>query len=180
MASSAAARRYARALFGLASDDNKVDETRGDLKQLADLLDTSSELSRVLLQPLFPAAQRLSVLNALCDKLDASSLLKRFYSMLIEKRRMIDFPAICEEFERLADEASGTTRALVRAANPLSEAQQERLQAALTNRVGRSVEMDVEVDADLLGGVVAQVGDLVLDGSLRTQLEKLRANLMKG
>ena len=77
----------------------------------------------------------------------------------------------------LADAAAGLTKAHVRSASPLSDAQRERLQRALERKSGGRVDLEIELDASLLGGAIAQVGDLVYDGSLRTQLRQLRATL---
>ena len=87
---------------------------------------------------------------------------------------------IREELERIANEAAGNVEAQVFAASPLAQAQLERLRRALMARTERDVQLRVSIDPSLLGGVIAKVGDLVFDGSLRTQLVQLRANLMKG
>jgi F-type H+-transporting ATPase subunit delta len=180
MAQGAAGRRYAKALFQLASEAGQVAALRKDLDALAELLAESPELASVLLQPLRPVAERRKVLAAVAERMGAGPLLLRFYQVLIDHRRLVDIEAIRAEFARLADEQAGLRRALVRSARPLSEAQLERLRRALAARLGHEVQLEAEVDPDLLGGVVAQVGDLLLDGSVRTQLRQLRASLASG
>ncbi len=177
MATTAAARRYAKALFGLATDHGNIDAMRGELRGLGAALENSEELRSVLLQPIVPAAERRKVLEGVAAQLQSSTLLKSFYSFLIDQRRLVDFEAIEAEFGRLADAAAGKVVAKVRSAEALSEDQQGRLQRALSARTGQNVELDVEVDPGLLGGVIAQVGDLVFDGSLKSQLDSLRTNL---
>ena len=81
---------------------------------------------------------------------------------------------------RLVDEDEGLLTAKVRSASPLDAEREQRLQRALSDRTGRTVRLDVEHDPGLIGGAIATVGDLVIDGSLRTQLSQLRATLMKG
>ena len=178
MAAAAAPRRYARALFSLAGDENRVAEVRAELRSLGALLEASPQLRDVLLQPLHPAAERRRVLEGVSDKLGASSLLRRFYSYLIDQRRLVAFAEIEAEFVRLADEAAGKKKARVRSAQPLSAEQQTRLARALAARAGTSVELEIEVDPGLVGGLVAQIGDTVYDGSLRTQLTQLRSTLL--
>jgi F-type H+-transporting ATPase subunit delta len=178
MAAGAAPRRYAQALFSLASEENRVAGVREELRRLAALLEASPQLSDVLLQPLYPAAERRRVLEGVAEKLGASSLLRRFYSYLIDQRRLVAFAEIESEFVRLADEAAGKKKARVRSAQPLTAEQQARLARALAARVGTSVELEVEVDPALVGGLVAQIGDTVYDGSLRTQLTQLRSTLL--
>jgi F-type H+-transporting ATPase subunit delta len=178
MPGAAAPRRYARALFSLASEENRVAAVREELRGLGAALEASSELREVLLQPLHPASERRRVLDGLAEKLGSSSLVKRFYAYLIDQRRLVAFDAIEAEFVRLADEAAGRVKARVRAAQPLSAQQRTRLERALAARAGRAVELEVEVDPTLVGGLVAQLGDTVYDGSLKTQLEQLRGTLL--
>ena len=179
MASAGAARRYARALFGLAREVGEVDAVRGELASMANVLDESAELRVALFRPLHPAAQRKDALAALVERLGAGGTLRNFLQFLIDQRRLIDFATIQAEYERLADEASGRLRAEVISASPLAEPQVERLREVLARQSGRDVAVEVTLDDSLLGGVVAKVGDLVFDGSLRTQLRQLRANLTK-
>ena len=179
MSATAAARRYAKALFELAKEDSRVDGVRAELGALGTLLEESAELRDVLLQPLHPAGQRRAVLNGVVEKLELSPMLRSFYSFIIDQRRLIDLESITTEFSRLADVAAGLTVAKVRTASPLSDEQKGRLQRALSARTGSNVTLEVEVDGDLLGGLVAQVGDTVFDGSLKTQLNQLRAGLAR-
>ena len=103
-----------------------------------------------------------------------------FLQFLIDQRRLVHFEAIHEEFERLANEASGLVTAHVRAASELDERKQDRLRRALSQRTGREVRLDIRVDPSLVGGAIATVGDMVFDGSVRTQLGRLRSTLTKG
>jgi F-type H+-transporting ATPase subunit delta len=179
VAAAGAARRYARALFGLARDAGEVDPVRAELASMTEVLDGMPELRRALFRPLHPAAERKAALAAVAEHLGASAILRNFLQFLIDQRRLIDFATIHAEFERLADEASGRMRAEVISASPLAEPQVERLREVLARKSGRDVAVEVTLDASLLGGVVAKVGDLVFDGSLRTQLRQLRTSLTK-
>jgi F-type H+-transporting ATPase subunit delta len=179
MARGAAARRYAKALYALAREEGRPDDVRAELGRLKALLEANAELHDVLMQPIHPAAERRAVLARVSERLGSSPLLERFYGFLIRQRRLVDFDAIVREYERLADAEAGVTQAQVRSASPLRDEQLERVRRALAARTGRQVTLHVEVDPALIGGVVAQVGDLVFDGSLRAQLEHLRANLVR-
>lgn len=180
MARNAAVERYAKALFQLAKEQGIVPAVRAELRGLGSLLEGNAELREVLMQPLHPAAQRRAVLASVAELLAASTLLKNFYSFLIDQRRLVSFAAIEEAYGELADADAGLAKAHVRTAAPLSDEQRNRLQSALGARAGGDVELDVEIDASLLGGVVAQIGDTVYDGSLKSQLQQLRASLAKG
>ena len=179
MARGAAARRYAKALFELSKEAGQVAEVVGELTSMGDLLDGNPELHGVLFRPLHPVAQRRAVLDGVTDRIGASPTVRSFFSLLIDQRRLIDFPAIHEEFERLASEDAGLRRAEVVSASALRDEQLERLRRALSVRTGCEVDVSARVDPTLLGGVIAKVGDLVFDGSLRTQLRQLRADLTR-
>jgi F-type H+-transporting ATPase subunit delta len=180
MRSGAAGRRYARALFALAREEGRIEEVRRELDSLGALLDGNAELSHAILRPLFPSGERRRVLRAVCERLGTSDSVRRFCSFLVDQRRIIELESIRVAYGALADEAAGRMRARVVSASPLSDAQRERLRRALAERTGRALELEVEVDDSLLGGAVATVGGLVFDGSLRTQLDQLRATLMRG
>ncbi len=179
MVHGAVARRYAKALFELAKEAEKVAEVEGELASMGDLMEQSPELHGVLFRPLHPVAERRAALEGVAEGIGASPTVRSFFSLLIDQRRLVDFPAIHEEFDRLASEDAGLRRAEVVSASTLGEDQLERLRRALASRTGGEVEVAVRVDPSLLGGVIAKVGDLVFDGSLRTQLRQLRANLTR-
>jgi F-type H+-transporting ATPase subunit delta len=174
---SAAAERYARALFSLARDQDRVDAVGQELATLVAAMREVPAFRDVLLRPLHPAKERRAALHAVGARLGFSPLLQNFGAFLIDQRRTRDLEAIADCYQRLAEEAAGRVRGEVVSAAPLEGAQLDRLRAALARRTGRSVDLEVRVDPALLGGVVARVGDLVFDGSLRTQLAQLRASL---
>jgi F-type H+-transporting ATPase subunit delta len=180
MRSSAAARRYARALFSLAEETGAIAQVRGELARIAELFDSEPALRNALFRPLHPVAERRAVLRSLCEHLSLMPTVRNFFAYAIDQRRLVDFDAIRAEFERLADAAAGLVKARVTAAAPLDDAQRARLQDALAARTGRTVELEVSVDPSLIGGAVATIGNVVFDGSLRTQLHQLRASLSRG
>jgi F-type H+-transporting ATPase subunit delta len=174
------ARRYARALFAIARESGAVDRVREELGQIAELLEAHPELRHALFRPLHPAAERRAVLRSVCTGVGCGDTVRNFLAFLVDQRRIVDFDGIRGEYERLADEAAGRIRAEVVTASPLDARQTERLRAALSARTGHEVDLEVAVDADLIGGAVAVVGGVVFDGSLRTQLSQLRDTLTRG
>ena len=180
MRSSAAARRYARALFGLAREENSVEETRRELDALDGVFGENAELRNSIFRPLHPLAERRAVLVALCDQQGSSRLVRNFYAFLVDQRRLVDFEGIRAEYDRLADEAAGRVQAQVTSASPLADDQRDRLRRALAQRTGKEIELEVSVDPALLGGAIATVGGLIFDGSLRSQLRQLRTSLTRG
>lgn len=180
MRSTAAARRYARALFELAREAGAVADVQRDVDDLGQLLEDEKALNEALMRPLHPAKERKAVVSAIAQQAGLSDVLRHFLLFLIDQRRLVAFQAIREEYERLANEASGLVTAEVVSASPLDERRQDRLRRALSDRTGHEVRLDIRVDPSLIGGAIATVGDTVFDGSLRTQLDRLRANLTKG
>lgn len=179
MRAAAAARRYARAIFQLAQEQDQRDAVLDDLRALGRVLVESPDFASVLYRPLHPVKERRAAFDAVAERMGLQPTVRHFVSFLIEQRRMQTYPAILEEIERLADEAAGRVEAQVVSAAPLADAELERVRSALAARTGRDVRVATQVDPDLLGGIVARVGDLVFDGSIRTQLAQLRANLMR-
>ncbi len=156
-----------------------MDRIRQELDSLCELLARNRALSDALLTPRHPAAERKATLRRVIEKSKQSSLLRNFCAFLIDQRRLVDLDAIRSEFVRLAEEASGRTQAQVVSAAPLDATRKKRLRRVLSERTGLDVQLEVRVDPDLIGGAIAKVGDLVFDGSLRTQLAQLRASLSK-
>ncbi len=175
-----AAHRYAKALFGLAEDERRHREVRDELEKLSSLFEGSRELRDALLTPLHPASGRKAALREIANRISVSPLVQNFLSYLIDQRRLIDFSAIVEAYGEIADNAEGLLTAEVISASPLDDRRKDRLRRALSERTGREVRLEIKVDSALIGGAIAKVGDLVFDGSLRTQLGQLRANLTKG
>lgn len=175
-----AAHRYAKALFGLAEDERRHREVRDELEKLSSLFEGSRELRDALLTPLHPASGRKAALREIANRISVSPLVQNFLSYLIDQRRLIDFSAIVEAYGEFADNAEGLLTAEVISASPLDDRRKDRLRRALSERTGREVRLEIKVDSALIGGAIAKVGDLVFDGSLRTQLGQLRANLTKG
>jgi F-type H+-transporting ATPase subunit delta len=180
MRAAATARRYARALFALAVEEGSVEEIRRELDALVALIERNDELSHAIFRPLHPAAERRRVLRTTCERLGTSATLQRFCAFLVDRRRVVELAEIRAAYAALADAAAGRVRARVVSATPLSAGQRERLRHALAVRTGHELDLETAVDESLLGGAVASVGDLVFDGSLRTQLEQLRTSLMRG
>jgi len=174
------ARRYALALFGLAREAQATDAWLQELEALVELARTSPDLNRVLFTPLSPREDRRRVVRELGRRLSLSTELNSFLLLLIDENRTTLLPTVAEEFRTLVDRASGRVEALVRSARELTDEQMDRIRRALSARVSAEVTLRTEVDPDLIGGVVARVGDLLFDGSVKTQLASLAESLRKG
>lgn len=179
MRSHAAARRYARAIFQIAGEEGRAEQIVAEIDGLVRLLGESAALADVLYRPLYPLSERRAAFDAVASRIGLGATAKRFIEFLLEQHRVRDLPLIAEELHRLADEAAGRVEAEVVCATALEPDQLERVRRALAARTGREVRVNPRIDPSLIGGIVARVGDLVFDGSIRTQLEQLRANLVR-
>ncbi len=174
------ARRYAKALFGLGEGPDGAERLLGELGELTEAASASPELRRVLFTPIHPRQERRAVVGELAQRLGLSSELRLFAQLLVDENRTGALPQIHAALRDLVDEARGRMLARVRTARPLTPDQLEALRRALAARTSGDVQIETEVDAALIGGVVVRMGDLLLDGSVRSQLEDLGASLREG
>lgn len=174
------ARRWARALFGLGESLEEAGVLLEQLMELTGQVTDSPELQRVLFTPIHPRVERRGVIGELCEKLGLSKEIRAFAMLLVDENRTGELPGIIVEFKRLVDDAAGRLTAEVTSARPLDPEELDRIRRVLSQRVSADVTIEASVDPSLIGGVIARVGDLLLDGSVRTQLESLSDNLRRG
>ena len=174
------ARRYALAVFGLGADAAARAKLYEALDALALEIAGNDELASVLLTPIHPRSERKAVMNELGARLGTSAEVRAVADILVDQNRATLLPAIRDALRELVDAEAGRVEACVSSARPLAAEAQEQLRQAISRRVNRQVTLVLEVDPTLIGGIVARIGDLLLDGSIRTQLETLGANLRKG
>ncbi|NNL78606.1 MAG: ATP synthase F1 subunit delta, partial [Desulfobacterales bacterium] len=113
-------------------------------------------------------------------KLTLSGIMKSFLTLLFDKGRFIYLTNINDFYQRLADELKGITRASLISATQLSSETVDKIRSALSQRTGKDIILEIEQDPGLIGGIVTRIGDLVLDGSIKTQLLNMRESLKKG
>jgi F-type H+-transporting ATPase subunit delta len=172
------ARRYAKALFELGVSESAFERYGEELAALAAVYLGSHDLRMSMENPIVKLSEKQAILRALLPRVAPSPSVQRFVQLLLERGRLRLLPGISRAYRRLADERAGQVRAKVSTATPLGPGDLARVRAALERRTGRKVIIETAVDASLIGGIVAHVGDLVLDGSVRSQLEGLRQRLL--
>ena len=150
MIDSSVARRYARALLSLGLDEGRFEQYGEELESVVQAMKQSPELGFLLVNPGYTQQQRQGV---------------------------GDIEQIARVYRALVDQQAGRIRATVTSAGPLSDQDLDRLREAIGRMTGRSIVLESKTDSSLIGGVVAQVGPTMLDGSLRTQLERMRQEL---
>jgi len=170
----AAAKRYARAVFELAQQEGTVDEWARRIAKVRELFD-DPEVAAVLSNPTIAIRER-EALVATAPKLfdeEATNLAR----LLIESGRVDEAPEVDLEFQRLADDAAGRVRATVTTAVELLSEDRERVARELSKRLDKDVKLSVVVDPRILGGMKLQYGDRIVDASVATRLEQLRRRL---
>ena len=173
-------RRYARALLSLGKEDGNYLKYGEELKAFSELLKRETQAQYILHSPIYDFSSRSKLLKVILEKAGFSPTVNHFIQLLMIKGRIRYVEDISVYYGQLTDELSNIKRALVTAAIPLSDDIVQRIQSALKEVVQKKVVVTVKQDPSIIGGIVAQVGDLTLDGSLRTQLKSLTESLRRG
>jgi ATP synthase F1 delta subunit len=169
------ARVYASALFGAAKDMGKLDAIRDQLGVFADALAENRELQLFFFSPYFSSAEKEDGLKKSIS--GAEPELLNFLELLIEKHRMPVLFRIRRQFDALWAKENKRLGVIVTSAVELHPEVAERIGSEIEQQTGNTVELQSRVDPDILGGLVVQVGNMVLDTSIRTRLEKLRKSV---
>jgi F-type H+-transporting ATPase subunit delta len=170
------AEAYAEALLAIARVEGHLGEVEDELFRFARILEGNDELRMALTDPQLPPERRLAVIEELLEG-KVLPTTKAIVSFIVTIGRASELPKIANRFVELAAQERKHEVAEVRTAVPLDEAQQRRLAEALSKATGKRIEVKIIVDPDVLGGVVARVGDVVIDGSIRHEIEQLKEQL---
>lgn len=164
---------YAQALLAVARSEGNLAEVGDELFRFARLLETNDELRTTLTDQQLPVNRRQQIVEDLLGG-RANPTSTALLSMVVGAGRSRDLPSIIQELVRLSAAEGDREVAEVRSAVELSDDQKQRLAAALERKTGKKVELKVIIDPTVLGGLVAQVGDTVIDGSVKTRLQQLQ------
>jgi F-type H+-transporting ATPase subunit delta len=167
--------RYATAVFELAQGERAVEAVESDFATLSALMHASSDLARLVRAPVYSRDQQKKGMDAVLRRMEASPLTVRFVLLLAAKGRLFVLGDVIRAFALLAARQRGEVSAQVTSARALSDSEILELKAVLKSRLGRDARLDAKVDPSLLGGLVVKVGSRMIDSSLRTKLDGLRA-----
>ena len=173
------AERYASALFDIADERRTLDEVASDLRQLRTMLAESVDLSRLVRSPILTRGEQGKAISALAERAGFAPLVRDFLAVVAKNRRLFAVPAMIEAYLAKLAERRGEVTAEVIAAQPLSETQLALLSDQLRRSVGRRVSVEPRVDPGLIGGMIVKVGSRMVDGSIKSKLQRLQL-AMKG
>ena len=172
------ARRYAKALFSLGKEQGTTEKYSAILAEIAALYDDRSVGVRdAVTNPLYPIDVRQKIMAKLAELSQADTIMTNFLNLLIEKKRADILPDIAHEMQVIVDKDQNISRGSIISAIELDSALLKKIQSTLEKITGSKVILETQVDSSIIGGIIAKVGDLVLDGSIRTQLNGLKESI---
>ncbi|MEY2936410.1 MAG: hypothetical protein RL033_7159 [Pseudomonadota bacterium] len=177
MSAGGAAERYARAIFELGAEAGQLDRTSQEISEFAASFSELPLLRRALENPVLEEAQRETLLRHIGRRAELSPLTINALLVLLRRRRLGQLSAIARRLRSMSDEKNGVCRAKIVSASSLPETYFTQLRQALERALGKRVIVEHEEDPELLGGIVARIGDSTIDGSIQGRLEELRRKL---
>ncbi len=172
-------KKYARAFLQIGQREGNYEVLGQELDQLQDLLQQSKELRSVLFSFAYPSPIRRKIASVLGQNLRLSKVTVDFLHLLIDRERMDHFFEVVKSYRGLCDEVSNRVRATLVTPGDISPNSVGDIKKQLEVRTGKEVILSLEHDPSLLGGALTKIGNVIYDGSLKTQLNKVRENLYK-
>jgi F-type H+-transporting ATPase subunit delta len=166
--------RYATALFELALDEKAIDAVKADLDRFEAMLADSEDLRRLVRSPVFAAAEQRKALAAVLEKAGITGIAANFLLLVTQKRRLFAVRDMVKAYRALVSRHKGEVRAQVTVAQPLSDEHLAALKDSLTSATKQQVDVDVNVDPAIIGGLVVKLGSRMIDSSLRTKLNSIK------
>lgn len=174
MISSDLAKRYARAFFDIAVEERKIEDYGRELASFSTMVMQNKDLQEFLGNPIFELKAKKSVVEELLALVKMSDRTANFVRLLVDKQRIGMLAEVENAFKELMDKTLKKVRVSVRTAYPLSAELEQALKQRVAEMTGKEVEMTVEDDTSLIGGLVVRVGDTLYDGSIKAQLGNIR------
>lgn len=175
--SSNIAKRYARAFFEIAEEEKQFEKYYNELQSFSEVVNGNENLKEFLANPIFDQHDKRDVIDAVLYKIGMTGITASFLRLLADKRRIGILADIVVCYRELMDSVLKKQRVQVKTAFPLSTELSEHLKKGLEEMTGKQVEVTIDQDASLLAGIVVRVGDTLYDGSIKTQLNKIRSLL---
>lgn len=172
-------RRYARALLSLAREEHRLEEAGMELRTVADVF-AEPRLGAIMMNPTLASGERRDLVDRVCSAAGVSTTVANLIRLLADRERLAQLPDIARAYDALVDHELGRVRVGIRSTGALSEKEQQEITALARRLAGKDIVVTSEVDPELLGGVVLDVGGTVYDGSVRTQLAHMSKTMIQG
>lgn len=170
--------KYAQAVYELAAEKNRLDETEQELRLVEKTIKEYSDLATLVYHPRVLASVKKETLKKIFEPETADFVMK-FLLLLVDKRRETALPAIIREYVKLANEARNIAEAEVTTALPLTQEQHDALAAKLSKVTGKRILLKTQLDQSMIGGVIVKMGDKLIDGSVIRQMQMLKNALLR-
>lgn len=171
------AKRYAKAIVEIGKEQNQIEQYKNDLRVFSDLLNNFPDLKKSLLSPLYSAEDLKKIILTLTPKISISKTIQNFLCLLVDKRRFQYLEEIIGSYEELTNELFGFLKAKITTAAPLSSEDYGQLRKSLEKITKKKILLSTVVEPQIIGGVIAEVGDRIFDGSIKNQLQKIGETL---
>lgn len=172
------ARRYAGALADVVTKTGNTENIQAELKSWEEMIHSSKDLYAAFSNPAIPQTNKEKVLEALLAKSNPSPATANFLRILLRNGRITEIGEINSKFKSVLDERAGFVSGKIVSARPLADAEKAELKANIEKMTGKKVSLNFEIDENIIGGVITTIGSTVYDGSVKTQLETLKSQLI--
>lgn len=174
------ARRYAQALADVVLKSGETNVVQAELKSWEEMMNANSDLQIAFRNPAIQHQNKERVLESLITRTKPSKTTANFLRVLLRNNRLTELSEINERFASVLAERSGIAAAQITSARPLGDVEKAELKSSLERLTGRKVDLTFSINEELIGGVVTKIGSTVYDGSIRTQLQQLKEQLISG
>ncbi len=171
--------RYSRALFEIANEAKELDKIESDIKNFQTLLNSSSEIKNFIQNPTVGINNQNKAVTILSEKLDFTKILKNFFLLLIEKRRILFLNKIIESFLKLCSKKRGEMKASLISSKKLTSSELDKISQELSKSMGSTIKFDYKVDEKLIGGLKLQLGSFMVDTSIKNKLKKFEKAMLE-
>lgn len=179
MSGETVARRYALALADVVEKSPDSETVKTELRQWETLMNANADLVNAFRNPAIAFVSKEKLLEGLIEKAKPSRTTANFMRVLLRNGRLTDLGQINDKFASVLEERSGAVAAKVISARPLSAEEQAELKNNLSRLTGKNVSLNFDIDRNIIGGVVTKIGSTVYDGSVKTQLENLKEQMIR-
>jgi F-type H+-transporting ATPase subunit delta len=176
--SNSTSKSYALALYELAKESSELDTAEVGMRALKDLLNDSSDFKKVIQSPVIKKEEKRNIMFAIADQSNFSSILKKFLGFLSIKNRLFFLNQIIDSFLNFVSSNKGELKAKLISSRELTSIELEKIQRELSNDFKSQIKIEYKYDPGLIGGLVIQVGSVMVDASIKTKLKQLEKNMI--